>query len=59
MSVYKHQYATIDVGFSRGHVPRRFESMKRLFPDEHAFVPHDVLSQDTVNFDDPMPHLSL
>ncbi|KAH0555940.1 hypothetical protein GP486_006117 [Trichoglossum hirsutum] len=60
LAVYKlqqHQYATIKLGFSRGEVPRRFEAIRQLFPDEHAFSAPDGIDEKEVQFDEMMPNL--
>ena len=60
MSVYKiqqGQYATINLGFSRGEVPRRFESIKRLFPDELAFVPSSMVKEEDSSMDALIPNM--
>ena len=59
MSIYKiqqGQYATINLGFSRGEVPRRFESIKRLFPDEMAFVPSSMVKEEDATMDTLIPN---
>ncbi|KAH7069378.1 heterokaryon incompatibility protein-domain-containing protein [Paraphoma chrysanthemicola] len=60
MSVYKvkmHQYASISLGFSRGMVPRRLETVKRIFPDERGFVPLDMIDEKKVQFGALMPSM--
>jgi hypothetical protein len=52
LAVYKLKmvdYATIKQPFSRGLVPRKFQTVKRLFPDERAFIPPEFMEEDEVN----------
>ena len=60
MSIYKMQqgqYATIDLGFSRGEVPKRFESIKRLFPNEMAFIPSSMVKEEDSAMDTLFPNM--
>ena len=60
MAIYKltqHQYAVIDVGFSRGLVPRVFHKLKRLFPDETGFLPPDSVDEGKIAFQAVMPNM--
>lgn len=59
MAIYKltlHQYAVIDVGVSRGLVPRIFQKLKRIFPDETGFLPPDSVDESKVAFQAVMPN---
>jgi hypothetical protein len=47
----------IDLGFSRGHVPTIFQTVKHLFPDEHAFIPPDAIEERETVSDALMPGL--
>ncbi|KAK5730065.1 hypothetical protein LTR17_011469 [Elasticomyces elasticus] len=61
MAVYKIQqgaYAQVDLGFTRGEVPQRFESVKRLFPDERAFKSSTSIEEKATDFDVLMPSMS-
>ena len=52
-ALYKHNqgaFATITFGFSRGELPRRFNLVKRLFPDELAFVSPDETVEDGFDY---------
>ncbi|KAH8753486.1 heterokaryon incompatibility protein-domain-containing protein [Hyaloscypha sp. PMI_1271] len=60
MAVYKlkfHQYATIKIGCTRGEAPRKFQSLRRLFPDERAFIPEDMVPEREAQFDNLMSSL--
>lgn len=60
IAIYKitlHQYAVIDIGFTRGMVPRIFQKLKRLFPDETGFFPPDSVDEKKVAFQAVMPSM--
>jgi len=49
MAAYKlhqHQYSVIDFGYSRGLVTTKFNTIKRLFPDEQSFYPADMMEEE-------------
>jgi hypothetical protein len=48
-------YAIIKVGFPRALVPVRFETVRRLFPDEQAFQPPGIISEMDIHVDMMMP----
>ena len=53
MSVYKlqqGQYAAIRLNFPRGEVTTRFNAVKRLFPDERAFLSTDEAVEDEAEY---------
>ncbi|KAE9369758.1 hypothetical protein N431DRAFT_427906 [Stipitochalara longipes BDJ] len=53
MSIYKlqqGQYANIRLNFPRGEVTRRFNAVKRLFPDERAFLSADEAVEDKTKY---------
>jgi Heterokaryon incompatibility protein (HET) len=53
MSIYKlqqHAYAKISLGFPRGEVTRRLNTVKRLFPDERAFLSADEAVEDKTEY---------
>ncbi|KAF2103660.1 hypothetical protein NA57DRAFT_69873 [Rhizodiscina lignyota] len=63
-SIYKlqqGQYAEISLGFSRGEIPRLFNTVKRLFPDELAFLSPDeaVKDESEHSFQNIMPSLGV
>jgi hypothetical protein len=44
--LHQHEYSMIDFGYSRGFVTTRFNTIKRLFPDEQSFCPSDVMEDE-------------
>ncbi|KAK4981057.1 hypothetical protein LTR28_007396 [Elasticomyces elasticus] len=53
-SIYAYRngaYAVIKVGFPQAYVPGRFETVRRLFPDEQAFDPPGMVDEREVAFD--------
>ncbi|PVF98596.1 hypothetical protein CPB86DRAFT_350960 [Serendipita vermifera] len=52
-----HQYAEISLGFSRGEVPTRFDTIKRLFPLEDYLLPYDDVKESDSAFQTLFPHL--
>lgn len=58
MVIYKlqwHHYAVIDVGITRGTGPVLHQTLRRLFPDQHAFLPPDAVSEAEANTDAMFP----
>lgn len=43
--MHQGQFAMVRIGLDRGEVPRRFEAIKRLFPDEEAFLSIDATNE--------------
>jgi hypothetical protein len=52
-----HQYAEINLGFSRGEVTSRFDTIKRLFPLEDYLLPYDDVKENESSFQIMFPHL--
>jgi len=60
MVVYKlqcGQYALVDTGLSRGGAPTVYANIRRLFPDEHAFIPPDAVDEAEARFEASTPSI--
>ncbi|EHY53541.1 hypothetical protein HRR83_003747 [Exophiala dermatitidis] len=51
-------YATIKMGFPQAAVPGKFETLRRLFPDEEAFNPPGMVDEKQLVFDMLMSSMS-
>lgn len=50
-------YAIIKVGFNQASVPGRFETVRRLFPDEQAFHSPGMIDEKEVSIDMMLPSM--
>jgi hypothetical protein len=51
----RNYYAVIEIGMMRAGVPHMFQTIRRLFPDEHAFIPLDQIEESTTEADSTIP----
>jgi Heterokaryon incompatibility protein (HET) len=54
----KGSYASFEPGLKKASVPSRFEMVKRLFPDEQAFLPPGLADENDINIDIAMSSIS-
>lgn len=62
MVVYKlqcGQYALVDTGLSRGGAPTVYANIRRLLPDEHAFIPPDAVDETEARFEALTPSIGI
>jgi Heterokaryon incompatibility protein (HET) len=53
------QYATINIGETRGMAPVVFKLIKYQFPDEHLFLSYEEIDDKEATFQTHYPHLGL
>jgi hypothetical protein len=54
-----HQYASVDIGFSRGLIPETLTMVKRLFPREDLFLSDQEIDPEELFFQTVFPHLQV